>query len=220
MDARAQTGEATGSVPQNDFSESAASETKKQKMATVPGHTWFQTPDGIEVNVMVKRRPDQISVEVAGTDPSPRIVVRVHAESCAGEAGAGAACTCDSGPATCSYELWGSVVPSSMKVEVLSCKVEIKLAKRQAGEMWPRLEKGAEPPAVVKPKPAKNWDKIEDDEDHDEQGKDAMGFFQHLFAGADDDTRRAMMKSYVESNGTSLSTNWDEVKSKDFSKES
>lgn len=47
-----------------------------------------------------------------------------------------------------------------------------------------------------------------------------MGFFQHLFAGADDDTRRAMMKSYVESNGTSLSTNWDEVKSKDFSKES
>jgi suppressor of G2 allele of SKP1 len=193
---------------------------KTKNMAQVPGYTWFQTPDGIEVNVMVKRRPDQISVDVSGADASPRLTVCVHAESCVGGAGADAACKCDSDLATCSYELWGSVVPSSMKVEVLSSKVEIKLAKKLAGEMWPRLEKGEEPQAAVKAKPAKNWDKIEDEVDDDEQGKDAMGFFQHLFAGADDDTRRAMMKSYVESNGTSLSTNWDEVKSKDFSKES
>ena len=189
-------------------------------MPQVLAHTWFQTPEGIEINVMVRRRPDQVSVEVAGTDASPRIAVRVHAESCPGGAGAGAACTCDSGPATCSYELWGSVVSSSMKVEVLGSKVEIKLAKERAGETWPRLEKGEVPPATGTAKPAKNWDKIDNDEDEDEQGKDAMGFFQHLFADADDDTRRAMMKSYVESNGTSLSTNWDEVKSKDFSKES
>ncbi|PYI12160.1 CS-domain-containing protein [Aspergillus sclerotiicarbonarius CBS 121057] len=37
------------------------------------------------------------------------------------------------------------------------------------------------------------------------------GFFKKLYANADPDTRRAMMKSYVESQGTSLSTNWDEV---------
>jgi len=30
----------------------------------------------------------------------------------------------------------------------------------------------------------------------------------------DEDTRRAMMKSFVESNGTVLSTNWKEVGSK------
>ena len=36
-------------------------------------------------------------------------------------------------------------------------------------------------------------------------------FFQRLYADADDDTRRAMLKSYQESGGTTLSTNWDEV---------
>ncbi|KAJ5947509.1 hypothetical protein N7466_000524 [Penicillium verhagenii] len=46
-------------------------------------------------------------------------------------------------------------------------------------------------------------------------GGDAVdGFFKKLYAGADADTRRAMMKSYVESNGTSLSTNWSEVGTK------
>lgn len=35
-----------------------------------------------------------------------------------------------------------------------------------------------------------------------------------IYANADEDTRRAMVKSYVESNGTSLSTNWQEVGSK------
>ena len=32
-----------------------------------------------------------------------------------------------------------------------------------------------------------------------------------IFADADEDTKRALMKSYSESGGTTLSTNWDEV---------
>lgn len=36
-------------------------------------------------------------------------------------------------------------------------------------------------------------------------------FFQNLFANADEDTKKAMMKSYQESGGTALSTNWKEV---------
>jgi suppressor of G2 allele of SKP1 len=36
-------------------------------------------------------------------------------------------------------------------------------------------------------------------------------FFQKIFADADEDTRKAMMKSYQESGGTTLSTNWEEV---------
>jgi hypothetical protein len=42
-------------------------------------------------------------------------------------------------------------------------------------------------------------------------GDPVDAFFKKLYANADPDTRRAMVKSYVESQGTSLSTNWKEV---------
>lgn len=48
-------------------------------------------------------------------------------------------------------------------------------------------------------------------DDEDEDGDPVNGFFKKLYQGADPDTRRAMMKSYQESNGTALSTNWSEV---------
>ncbi|KAI4170011.1 MAG: hypothetical protein LQ343_005260 [Gyalolechia ehrenbergii] len=77
----------------------------------------------------------------------------------------------------------------------------------------------------------KNWDKVADDltkkpkkgkkedeeggedgPDDDYEGADPVnGFFQSLYSRADPDTKRAMMKSYQESNGTALSTNWAEV---------
>lgn len=79
---------------------------------------------------------------------------------------------------------------------------------------------------------AKDWDKVAssltakkdgkkkggddgNESDDSDIGGDAVdGFFKKLYKGADDDTRRAMMKSYIESNGTSLSTNWSEVGNK------
>ena len=82
----------------------------------------------------------------------------------------------------------------------------------------------------------KNWDKLasdltakkpkkdskdgeskdkDDDDDWDyeaEGGDEVNGFFKKLYAGASPDVQKAMMKSFTESNGTALSTNWDEVK--------
>ena len=77
----------------------------------------------------------------------------------------------------------------------------------------------------------KDWDKVADDltkkpkkekkdgeaggdeeAEEDFEGVDPVnGFFQQLYSRADPDTKRAMMKSYQESNGTALSTNWSEV---------
>ncbi|KAI5859519.1 SGS-domain-containing protein [Durotheca rogersii] len=63
-----------------------------------------------------------------------------------------------------------------------------------------------------------NWDKFDagGDVDEDESQNDVNKFFQKLYEGADEDTKRAMMKSYVESNGTSLSTSWAEAKDKTY----
>ncbi|KAK5111362.1 hypothetical protein LTR62_005202 [Meristemomyces frigidus] len=52
---------------------------------------------------------------------------------------------------------------------------------------------------------------LANDETYD-GGDEANHFFKQLFAGSSPEVRRAMTKSYLESNGTALSTNWDEVK--------
>ncbi|KAF3009561.1 hypothetical protein E8E13_005664 [Curvularia kusanoi] len=64
---------------------------------------------------------------------------------------------------------------------------------------------------------AKNWDKLaaEDLDDKDEiEGDETSHFFKKLYGGATPDQQRAMMKSYQESGGTVLSTDWSNVGSK------
>ena len=94
-------------------------------------------------------------------------------------------------------------------------------SSRHGTKDWDKLasELTSKKPKDKKDKKKKN----EEDGDHSDSGEsvdsefggDAVdGFFKKLYSGADPDTRRAMMKSYVESQGTSLSTNWSEVGSK------
>ncbi len=56
----------------------------------------------------------------------------------------------------------------------------------------------------------KDWDKVGSEANEDD--KDANDFFKQLYSSGTPEQQRAMMKSYVESNGTALSTNWDDVK--------
>lgn len=60
----------------------------------------------------------------------------------------------------------------------------------------------------------KNWDMLEDSDEEEDAKQDVDQFFKKLYSTATDEQRRAMMKSFVESNGTTLSTNWEDVGSR------
>lgn len=69
---------------------------------------------------------------------------------------------------------------------------------------------------------AKNWDKVvlEDLDDKDEiEGDETSHFFKKLYKDATAEQQRAMMKSYQESGGTVLSTDWSSVGEKTINPE-
>ncbi|KAJ8554371.1 hypothetical protein K7X08_025049 [Anisodus acutangulus] len=130
--------------------------------------------------------------------------------------------------------LFGKITPAKCRYEVMSTKIEIRLAKAEPLH-WTLLEYTREPVVVQRPNGSSaaprpsyptsklrnvDWDKLEAEvkkEEKDEKldGDAALNkFFRDIYQDADEDTRRAMMKSFVESNGTVLSTNWKEVGTK------
>lgn len=69
----------------------------------------------------------------------------------------------------------------------------------------------------------KNWELIdkfaEKEADEKPEGDAALNkLFQEIFSRGDENTRRAMVKSFQTSGGTVLSTNWDEVGEQDYDK--
>lgn len=95
-------------------------------------------------------------------------------------------------------------IPS--EVEKDEDKSAVALPKPEAAPVYPTSSKTG----------PKNWDKLMGDEEDEKDGDNVDHFFKQLYKDADPDTKRAMMKSYQESNGTSLSTNWADVGSKKF----
>jgi len=101
------------------------------------------------------------------------------------------------------------------------------LASTYTAPIQPQVQPQAGPGGSTSHTPTfkKNWDKLAT-ESLDSLGKEKSitddpnaggdvalnSFFQQIYKDADDDAKKAMLKSYTESGGTTLSTNWDDVK--------
>ncbi|KAK2076611.1 hypothetical protein QBZ16_005371 [Prototheca wickerhamii] len=187
-------------------------------------HQWFQTDAKVEVAVLVKGlRAEQAAVQIQREALSIEVADRGY---------------------RLALELGGPVDPERSRWAVTGTKVEVVLHKAAPGVSWKDLERRrsdddveetvataapAAPapgvPSTLYPYAGKkvDWDALDreaaqqDAEDGPAEGDEGvMKFFKELYANGDEDFRRAMVKSYVNSGGTELSTNWDEVSTKDY----
>ncbi|CAI5481686.1 unnamed protein product [Closterium sp. Yama58-4] len=181
-------------------------------------HEFYQSATTVVVTVFAKGiSSEQLKVQIGEQ------VLSVVIES-----------TNDEPPYVLQLRLFGKVDPAKSKHVLMSTKIEVRLAKAEAIH-WTALE-ATRRPAVVQPvnvsdetaeklkhmypssrKQHVNWDQLEaevkaEEKDEKLEGDAALNkLFQDIYAGADEETRRAMNKSFVESKGTVLSTNWKEV---------
>ncbi|KAL7254130.1 hypothetical protein ACSBR1_008516 [Camellia fascicularis] len=181
-------------------------------------HEFYQKPEEVVVTVFAKGVPaESVSIEFGEQILSVTIDIRGEEDAY-----------------TFQPRLFGKIVPPKCKYEVLSTKIEIRLAKAEAIQ-WASLEfskestipqrisvsSGTQRPTYPSSKPRRvDWDKLEAQVKKEEKEEKLDGdaalnkFFRDIYQDADEDTRRAMRKSFVESNGTVLSTNWNDVGSK------
>jgi suppressor of G2 allele of SKP1 len=188
-------------------------------------HQWFQNDKRVEVNVMAKKLPkERVIVEI---EPR-RLKVATKDES--GEE-----------DYVLDVELFSEIDAGASTYEVLGSKIEVMLVKKVPAEHWKDLEAGgatgasatagtaAVAPGGVEAAPSAaypyagkkvDWNKVEQEVQKEEKEEKLEGdaavmkFFKDIFKDSDEDTRRAMMKSYQESGGKALSTNWKDVAEK------
>ena len=185
-------------------------------------YDWYQTETTVVVEVRIKNCPkDEAKPSFSETSCSLRAPVPGQEE-----------------PFSLALRLAHPVVPAQCQCRVLSTKIELRLQKRE-GLRWAGLEgDGSDPlkPGVSDPaaqaagepvaKPSypsssgKDWNRIgadieRDFEEEKPEGEAALNeMFRKIYNDASDDTKKAMAKSFSESGGTVLSTNWDDIKGK------
>lgn len=132
--------------------------------------------------------------------------------------------------------LSNGIDPEASSATINNRKIEFKLKKEVENFQWVTLEKqgaaasitnqgniqGFKPSYPSSSKVKKDWDNIDKEiskelDQEDVKGNDAMmKLFKQIYENGNEETRRAMVKSFQTSGGTVLSTNWGEVKEKEY----
>ncbi|XP_060533553.1 protein SGT1 homolog isoform X2 [Cylas formicarius] len=165
-------------------------------------HDWYQTETAVVITVLVKN-VKQEKLRVNFSDSKVTVDIQMpEFEEC-----------------NLSFNLSHRIVPDQCCFKLTPSKIEIKLKKAE-GLRWEKLE-GAIKETTVKAIPqSKDWSKVERDikkqeEEEKPEGEEALNkLFQEIYSKGSEDIKRAMNKSYMESGGTVLSTNWEEISKK------
>lgn len=173
-------------------------------------HDWYQTETHVVVEVRIKKlSADQCKVDMGDTTLSVTAKLPTGSEY------------------SLELDLAHPVLSLQSSYKIMSTKIEIKLKKAE-GVRWAALEGDgstplpggsvAPPTATVKAPYAsgRDWSAIEKnieaEAEEKKEGEAALNeMFQKIYGDANDDVRRAMNKSFQESGGTVLSTNWNEI---------
>lgn len=174
-------------------------------------HEWFQTDTHVSVDLFAKGvKAANLNVKIE--EQNLTITIKLDGGS----------------EFVLDVELADKIVVAESKYELLSTKIEVRLKKSRvarwktlentgeaATSVWDSQHEGKPNPASLYPssRGAKDWDAIAKGDEEDKlSGDHALNkLFKDIYKDASEEQRRAMMKSYVESNGTVLSTNWEEV---------
>jgi tetratricopeptide (TPR) repeat protein len=176
-------------------------------------HEWNQNPNNIFVTLNVSGQLDSSKVDV---------VIEKRSVSLRSK---------ESNTVLYDLHLCNSIEPKQSTFEFKGNVVSLNLRKEIEGFNWVTLEREKVREVVseskimssypTSSKVKKNWDQIDKDldkemADNPESNEAMMNLFKQIYEKGDEKTRAAMKKSFQTSGGTVLSTNWDEVREKDY----
>lgn len=172
-------------------------------------HEWFQSDDIVTVEIFAKGITED-KLSVLFEKRHLEVTIKID----------------DSSEYTMDIVLAGEIDVSQSSYTIKKTKIEIRLKKVDSLK-WRTLEsKGeddvsqwdstyGESKSSISQYPSskgnKNWDTLTDEEDKLQGDAELNRLFQDIFSKGSDEQKKAMLKSFYESGGTVLSTNWDEV---------
>uniref|UniRef100_A0A8C3G345 SGT1 homolog, MIS12 kinetochore complex assembly cochaperone n=1 Tax=Cyclopterus lumpus TaxID=8103 RepID=A0A8C3G345_CYCLU len=173
-----------------------------------PVHDWYQTESQVIVTVMAKNVPkDGVCVNFMEKELSATIQLASEENY------------------NLDLHLLHPIVPQQSNFKILTTKVEFKMKKTDAIR-WEKLEGEGQESKIKHFNPnqypssshiACKWDKMVVDIGEEEKSEKLEGdaalnkLFQQIYCDGTDEVKRAMNKSFMESGGTVLSTNWVDV---------